>query len=224
MLCCYDYLLIIFHSLYCIYFVITCICHAFLIHNFSICKFTICIGKIVETIVFTHAFIVRFFSRLVHLKMPIDKKRYAVAAFAIATAAIIEGRNICKNKRKARGKWTKKWLPRCDKKWLYYSLTSELRLEKENRYQNYLRMTAESFNELLRDKIIKSYTHMRSAISLELQLAINLHRQVTFTDLSCTVNYSINRHALHKKRSFPLKISSVYVTKSTENCGFCHIY
>ena len=43
-----------------------------------------------ETIVFTHAFIVRFFSRLVHLKMPIDKKRYAVAAFAIATAAIIE--------------------------------------------------------------------------------------------------------------------------------------
>ena len=29
--------------------------------------------------------------------------------------------------------------------------------------------------------------------------------------------------ALHKKRSFPLKISSVYVTQSAGNCGYCHI-
>ena len=30
--------------------------------------------------------------------------------------------------------------------------------------------------------------------------------------------------ALHKKWSFPLKISSVNVTKSAGNCGFGHIY
>ena len=39
--------------------------------------------------------------------MPIEKKRYAVADFAIATAAIIEEKSIIKNKRKARGKSTK---------------------------------------------------------------------------------------------------------------------
>ena len=32
------------------------------------------------------------------------------------------------------------------------------------------------------------------------------------------------RQALHKKWSFPLRISSVNVTKSAENCGFGHMY
>ena len=31
-------------------------------------------------------------------------------------------------------------------------------------------------------------------------------------------------NALHKKLRFPLKISSVNVTKCTENCGFDNIY
>ena len=35
------------------------------------------------------------------------------------------------------------------------NLISELRLEKEKHYQNYLSMRAENFNELLRDKLIK---------------------------------------------------------------------
>ena len=30
--------------------------------------------------------------------------------------------------------------------------------------------------------------------------------------------------SLHKKSSFPLRISSVNVTKSAGNCGFGHIY
>ena len=30
--------------------------------------------------------------------------------------------------------------------------------------------------------------------------------------------------ALHKKQSFPLRISSVNLTKSAGNCGFDHIY
>ena len=33
-----------------------------------------------------------------------------------------------------------------------------------------------------------------------------------------------NWFALHKKRSFPLRISSVNVTKSAVSCGFGHIY
>ena len=31
-------------------------------------------------------------------------------------------------------------------------------------------------------------------------------------------------HTLHKKWSFPLRISSLTVTKATGNCGFAHIY
>ena len=33
-----------------------------------------------------------------------------------------------------------------------------------------------------------------------------------------------NQYTLHKKRSFPLRISSVNVTKSTGNCRFGQIY
>ena len=32
------------------------------------------------------------------------------------------------------------------------------------------------------------------------------------------------KHTLHKKWTFPLRISSVNVTKSGGNCGFGHIY
>ena len=32
------------------------------------------------------------------------------------------------------------------------------------------------------------------------------------------------KNPLHKKRSFPLRISLVNVSKSAGNCGFAHIY
>ena len=36
--------------------------------------------------------------------------------------------------------------------------------------------------------------------------------------------WSLLRHTLRKKWSFPLRISSVNVTKSTVSCRFGHIY
>ena len=39
-----------------------------------------------------------------------------------------------------------------------------------------------------------------------------------------TEQQHIKNITLHKKRSFPLRISSVTVTKSPGNCGFGHIY
>ena len=36
--------------------------------------------------------------------------------------------------------------------------------------------------------------------------------------------FYLQDNALHKKWSFPLRISSVNVTKSEGNCGFGHIY
>ena len=35
---------------------------------------------------------------------------------------------------------------------------------------------------------------------------------------------TLSQEALHKKRSFPLRISSVNVTKSAVSCRFGHIY
>ena len=49
-----------------------------------------CTGKIVETALFTRMFFLRLSLRLLQLKMKIEKERRAVAAFTIATAAIIE--------------------------------------------------------------------------------------------------------------------------------------
>ena len=39
-----------------------------------------------------------------------------------------------------------------------------------------------------------------------------------------TCKNSQKKQSLHEKRSFPLRISSVNVTKSARNCGFGHIY
>ena len=39
-----------------------------------------------------------------------------------------------------------------------------------------------------------------------------------------TKSSDLSRQVLHKKWSFPLRISSVNVTISAGNCGFCHIY
>ena len=37
------------------------------------------------------------------------------------------------------------------------------------------------------------------------------------------INRTLVQYVLHKKRSFPLRISSVNVTKSAVSCGFGHI-
>ena len=44
------------------------------------------------------------------------------------------------------------------------------------------------------------------------------------TDLCTRTCFRICQQSLHKKWSFPLRISSVNVTKSAGNCGFGHIH
>ena len=46
---------------------------------------------------------------------------------------------------------------------------------------------------------------------------------LTVRDLGIFLTY-FQEKALHKKRCFPLKISSVNMTKSAGNCGFGQIY
>ena len=110
-----------------------------------------------------------------------DRKGRAVAAFTIAAAALLEQKEESK-RWKQRGEWTKKWLLQRDEKGLYNNLVSELRLEEQRRYQNYLRMTEENLDELLsliRKRITKD-TVMRSAIAPELKLAIAIRYLATF--------------------------------------------
>ena len=47
---------------------------------------------------------------------------------------------------------------------------------------------------------------------------------IKFASILCKVGITLQEYTLHKKWSFPLKISSVNVTKSAGNCGFGHIY
>ena len=55
----------------------------------------------------------------------------------------------------------------------------------------------------------------------EITKSANNHAVVIFYNTVLTQSFAVN---LHKKRSLPLNISSVNVTKSVGNCGFGHIY
>ena len=72
----------------------------------------------------------------------------------------------------------------------YVQLLSELRLEEPSIYKNYLRMTAENFDEILsliKADICKKDTVMRDSIPSEIQLAITIRFLVTgnsYKDLS----------------------------------------
>ena len=68
-----------------------------------------------------------------------DQKIHAVAAFIIAAAPLLEQREESK-RWKQRKEWTKKWLLQWNEKGLYNNLVSELRLEEQRQYQNYVRM------------------------------------------------------------------------------------
>ena len=47
---------------------------------------------------------------------------------------------------------------------------------------------------------------------------------VVVLNLNKFLAIDFNEQTLHKKRNFPLRISSVNVTKSAVSCGFGHIY
>ena len=69
----------------------------------------------------------------------------------VATASIIIALYCDDDKkpRKRRSDWVKPWLQRRDSHGFYAQLLSELILEEPDIYKNYLRMTAENFDEIL---------------------------------------------------------------------------
>ena len=110
----------------------------------------------------------------------------------VATASIIIALYCDDDKkpRKRRSDWVKPWLQRRESHGFYAQLLSELKLEEPSIYKNYLRMTAENFDEILsliKDDISKKNTVMRDSVSAEIQLTITIRFLATgnsYKDLS----------------------------------------
>ena len=69
------------------------------------------------------------------------------------------------------------------------------------------------------------FEHLRKQCYSQYQSPSNLfHQQTTSVDIPVTGTMLPIILALHKKWSFPLRISSVNVTKSPVSCRFGHIY
>ena len=110
----------------------------------------------------------------------------------VATASIIIALYCDDDKkpRKGRSDWVKPWLQHRDSHGFYVQLLSELILEEPDIYKNYLRMTAENFDEILsliKANICKKDTMMQDSVPPEIQLAITLRFLATgnsYRDLS----------------------------------------
>ena len=98
-------------------------------------------------------------------------------AAAAIVIAIISKRKNTERKRKRRTVWVKPWLYQRPNFQVYDMLLSELRLEDENEYKNYLRMTPENFEyiyHLVKNGVTKQNTTMRESIPPKLKLAVTI--------------------------------------------------
>ena len=65
---------------------------------------------------------------------------------------------------------------------------------------------------------------MKATVLMKYVCPYSGYRALKGSIASCNITRANNLLTLHKKIIFPLRISSVNVTKSAENCGFGHIY
>ena len=96
-----------------------------------------------------------------------------VGACAVVVAIMIRR----KQRRRKRSKWVKSWLQRRSSQGAYHQLVQELRLGDIASYRNFVRMDAESFDELLHlvtTFITHTDTIMRRAIPPGERLSITL--------------------------------------------------
>ena len=68
-----------------------------------------------------------------------------------ASAIIIAVSTKRKREKRKRAEWVKPWLVRRPQLGAYDTLLSELQMEEESEYKNYLRMSPECFDEVLFD-------------------------------------------------------------------------
>ena len=104
-------------------------------------------------------------------------------AVAILIALLKKKRK--RKKKRLRTAYVKPWLTRRNKLGVGNTLLQEFRLEDEDEYKRFLRMTPDNFNELL--KLIetdfqKQNTHLRDAIPAKIKLAATLRLLATGTN------------------------------------------
>ena len=106
----------------------------------------------------------------------------------------------------------KPWLERRNQLGVYDALLSELRLEEEEEYKNYLRMTPGCFNELLelvKEDITKKPTNMRDAISPKLKLAVTL-RFLSTGESFASLQFQFRTHRSTISQFIPVVCEVIY--------------
>lgn len=109
-------------------------------------------------------------------------------------AAIIIIESLSKKQKKARSVWERKWLQRRQLYGAYDALSRELRMEDPSQLRNFIRMSAEDFEELsswIALIVQKKDTNMREAISVGERLMLTLrflatgNKKHTYTLVEC---------------------------------------
>lgn len=114
--------------------------------------------------------------------------------------------NMCKNRKKRRF-WVRQCILRRNQLGTSNTLLKELALEDKEGHRNHLRMFEEKFNELLfrvQDRIVKTDTVMRQALSPKLKLQVTL-RYLSTGDSFLTLA-SIYRVPKHTISNFLLEV------------------
>ena len=94
-----------------------------------------------------------------------------------ASAIIIAVFTKRKREKRKRAEWVKPWIVRRSQLGAYDTLLSELQIEEESEYKNYLRMSPECFDELfdlVKIDITKQNTNRRDTIPPKLKLAATI--------------------------------------------------
>lgn len=105
-----------------------------------------------------------------------NKEECAKLLAAASGAALLVACVNTKQKRK-RSCWVKPWIKRRDERSSFHLLNKELLLEDLSAYRNYLRMSEQSYSELLNlvdNTLRKQDTYMRKSISSDEKLSATL--------------------------------------------------
>ena len=137
--------------------------------------------------------------------MSSDSEDDLVAASVIIIAT-------CSKRKKRKKVWTKAWLKKRTKFGVYDTLLREFRLEEEDDYFNFLRMTPTTFDSLLHlveDDIRKQDTVMRDAIPPHLKLAATL-RYLCTGECYSSLQYLFRIHRTTLGKFIPIVCDNLY--------------
>lgn len=105
-------------------------------------------------------------------------------------AAIIVIDFLSKKQKKPRSVWERKWIQRRKLHGAYNALSRELRMEDPSQLRNFIRMSAEDFEELsswIAPMVQKMDTNMRQAISVGERLMLTLRFLATGNNKATTI-------------------------------------